>query len=150
ITPWIPAAMGANGKNIGEGIQMTGPGNVICFNRLTAFRDCISTMEDRGTGDQFCIDIYNNDIYTGADDGIEADFCFPNCRIMRNRLTNCFVGLSSQPGLGGPTYFIRNAMSNLTFTPFKLNRYSVGDVLLHNPSVKVGDGLRTSSASDFT
>ena len=39
--------MGANGKNIGEGIEMTGPGNVIEFNRVTGFRDCISTMEDR-------------------------------------------------------------------------------------------------------
>jgi Right handed beta helix region len=150
ITPWVPEAMGANGKNIGEGIQVTGPGNVICFNRVTAFRDCISTMEDRGTSDQLCIDIYNNDIYTGADDGIEADFCFHNCRIMRNRLTNCFVGLSSQPGLGGPTYFIRNAMYNLTYTPFKLNRYSIGDVVLHNTAIKVGDGLRIEAAADYT
>ncbi len=150
ITPWVPEAMGANGKNIGEGIQVTGPGNVICFNRVTAFRDCISTMEDRGTSDQFCIDIYNNDIYTGADDGIEADFCFHNCRIMRNRLTNCFVGLSSQPGLGGPTYFIRNAMYNLTYTPFKLNRYSIGDVVLHNTAIKVGDGLRIEAEAACT
>ena len=63
---------------------MTGPGNVICFNRVTGFRDCISTMEETQVTDQFCIDIYNNDIYTGADDGIEADFCFHNCRIMRS------------------------------------------------------------------
>ena len=39
---------------------------------------------------------------TGLDDGIEADFALSNCRIMRNRITNCFVGISSQPGLGGP------------------------------------------------
>jgi hypothetical protein len=149
ITPWRPEAMGANGDNIGEGIQMTGPGNVICFNRVTGFRDCISTMEEQQVTDQFCIDIYNNDIYTGADDGIEADFCFHNCRILRNRLTNCFVGLSSQPGMGGPTYFIRNAMYNLTFDPFKLNRYSRGDVILHNTAVKVGDGLRISSGAMF-
>jgi hypothetical protein len=150
ITPWIPVAMGANGKNIGEGIQVTGPGNVIGFNRVTGFRDCISTMEDRGVSDQFCIDIYHNEIDTGADDGIEADFCSHNCRIVRNRLTNCFVGLSSQPGLGGPTYFIRNAMYNLTYTPFKLNRSSVGDVLLHNTAVKIGDGFRIAAAADFT
>jgi hypothetical protein len=150
ITPWIPVAMGANGKNIGEGIQLTGPGNVIGFNRVSGFRDCISTMEDRGVSDQFCIDIYHNEIDTGADDGIEADFCFHNCRVVRNRLTNCFVGLSSQPGLGGPTYFIRNAMYNLTHTPFKLSRSSVGDVLLHNTAVKIGDGFRIPAAADFT
>lgn len=149
VTPWRPEAMGANGDNIGEGIQLTGPGNVVCFNRVTGFRDCISTMEDQQVTDQSCIDIYNNDVYTGADDGIEADFCFHNCRILRNRLTNCFVGLSSQPGLGGPIYFIRNAMYNLTFDPFKLNRGSRGDVILHNTAVKVGDGLRVSSNAMF-
>lgn len=149
-TPWAPVAMGANGENIGEGIQVTGPGNVIAFNRVSGFRDCISTMEERGASDQFCIDIYHNEIDTGADDGIEADFCFHNCRIVRNRLTNCFVGLSSQPGLGGPTYFIRNAMYNLTHTPFKLNRFSVGDVLLHNSAVKIGDGFLIAVATDFT
>jgi hypothetical protein len=64
-----------------------------------------------------------------------------NCRILRNRITNCFMGLSSQPGLGGPTYFIRNVMYNITNSPFKLSRRSVGDVILHNTVVKVGDGL---------
>lgn len=140
-TPWTNEAMGASGKNMGEGIQFTGPGNVICHNRVVGFRDCISTMEDRGTGEQVCIDIYNNDISIGADDGIEADFCMHNCRIVRNRLTNCFTGLSSQPGLGGPTYFIRNVMYNLTYVPFKLHRYSQGDVCLHNTVLKGGDGL---------
>jgi hypothetical protein len=140
-TPWTPEAMGANGKNIGEGVQMTGPGNVIAFNRVTGFRDCISTMEDRGVHEQISIDILNNDIYTGADDAIEADFCFHNCRVMRNRITNSFVGVSSQPGLGGPTYFIRNVMYNLTYVPFKLHRYSSGDVVVHNTTLKAGDGM---------
>jgi len=148
-TPWTSEAMGAGGKNIGEGIEMTGPGNVICHNRVKGFRDCISTMEDRGTVEQVCVDIYNNDVFVGADDGIEADFCFNNCRIVRNRLTNCFVGLSSQPGLGGPTYFIRNVMYNLTYAPFKLHRYSQGDVILHNTVVKVGAGLGCYAGQPF-
>jgi hypothetical protein len=140
ITPWTSEAMGANGKNIGEGVELTGPGNVICFNRVSNFRDCISTMESQNAFNQVCIDIYNNDIHFGADDGIEADYCMGNCRIMRNRLTNCFVGLSSQPGCGGPTYFIRNVMYNLTYVPYKLHNNSVGDVVLHNTVVKTGDG----------
>ncbi|MGH9892015.1 MAG: hypothetical protein ACREA0_08545, partial [bacterium] len=140
ITPWIDEAMGASGKNIGEGIELTGPGNVICFNRVSGFRDCISTMEGRWVADQICIDIYNNDISFGLDDGIEADFCMSNCRIVRNRLTNCFVGMSSQPGLGGPTYFVRNVMYNLTYVPYKLHNNSQGDVVLHNTVVKTGDG----------
>ena len=149
INEWTNEAMGANGKNIGEGIQITGPGNVICYNKVTGFRDCISTMEDQGTVDQTCIDIYNNDIYTGDDDGIEADFCFSNCRIFRNRLTNCFVGLSSQPGLGGPTYFIRNVMYNIIHAAFKLKRFSQGDVVLHNTVIKVGAGLGGNSRMDY-
>lgn len=148
-TPWTNEAMGAKGANKGEGIQMTGPGNVIAYNRVSGFRDCISLMEDRGTYEQVSIDIYNNDISVGADDAIEADFCFHNCRIMRNRITNSFVGLSSQPGLGGPVYFIRNAMYNLTYVPFKLHRFSRGDVALHNTTVKVGDGMSCFSSQPF-
>jgi hypothetical protein len=147
IIPWTKLGMGSQmitggGANQGEGIQVTGPGNVICHNLVKGFRDCISTMEGAGVFEQKCIDIYNNDIYVGADDAIEADFCMNNCRVMRNRITNCTMGLSSQPGLGGPTYFIRNVMYNLTHSPFKLSRGSRGDVLLHNTVVKVGDGYR--------
>lgn len=148
-TPWVSEAMGADGKNVGEGIQLTGPGNVIAYNRVSGFRDCISTFEDQGAVEQACIDIIGNDVTVGADDGIEADFCFHNCRVLRNRLTNCFVGLSSQPGLGGPTYFIRNVMDNLTYVPFKLHRYSQGDVVLHNTVLKIGDGLACFSSAPF-
>ncbi len=160
---WIPEIMGAHGQDygatIGEGIQMTGAGNVICYNKVTGFRDCISTMEERpnsihgGTGatEQISFDIHNNDVYMGLDDGIEADFCLSNVRVYNNRLTNCFVGLSSQPGLGGPTYFVRNAMYNIIHAAFKLKRDSYGDVVLHNTVIKVGAGLAGNEAgSDFT
>lgn len=148
-TPWTSEAMGADGKNEGEGIQVTGPGNVICYNRVKGFRDAISFFEDTAAGEQVCIDVYNNDISVGADDAIEADFAMGNCRILRNRITNSFVGLSSQPGLGGPTYFIGNVMYNLTYVPFKLHRFSEGDVILHNTAVKVGDGLACFSGAPF-
>ena len=94
-------------------------------------------------------DVYGNLIMHVWDDAIEADFCFHNCRVMRNRITNSFTGLSSQPGLGGPVYFIRNAMYNLTYVPFKLHRYSHGDVILHNTTVKVGDGMACFSSQPF-
>ena len=149
MNEWKNEAMGASGANLGEGIEITGPGNVICYNKVMGFRDCISTMEDRHVVNQTCIDIHNNDVYTGVDDGIEADFCFANCRIYKNRLTNNFVGLSSQPGLGGPTYFIRNVMYNVTHKAFKLSRFSQGDVVLHNTVVKVGAGLGGNSPMDF-
>jgi hypothetical protein len=106
-------------------------------------------MEDDRVQNQVCIDIHNNDIYRGPDDGIEADFCFSNCRIVENRITNCYVGVSSQPGLGGPTYFIRNVMYNIVHGAFKLKRESIGDVVLHNTVVKIGTGLGGDSAMDF-
>ncbi|MFC2076896.1 right-handed parallel beta-helix repeat-containing protein [candidate division KSB1 bacterium] len=153
VMPWEAVGMGSGhvhggAANLGEGIQITGPGNVICHNYVKGYRDCISTMEGPGVHNQVCIDIYNNDIYVGADDAIEADFCSHNCRIMRNRITNCCMGLSSQPGLGGPNYFIRNVMYNIVLSPYKLQRGSVGDVIIHNTTVKVGDGLacRTETA----
>lgn len=149
IQPWEPEIMGASGDNDGEGIQFTGSGNVIRHNRVTGFRDCISHMEDDGAVPQMCNDILNNDISTGLDDGIEADFALHNCRILRNRLTNCFVGISSQPGLGGPNYFMRNVMFNLTYSAFKLHRFSQGDVILRNTVVKAGDGLGIYTSEPF-
>jgi hypothetical protein len=149
-TIWADSTLGASGDNLGEGICLTGPGNVICHNRVKGFRDCISFLEDAGAVNQACMDVYGNDIYVGADDGIEADFAMGNCRIMRNRLTNCFVGLSSQPSLGGPTYFIRNVMYNIVYSPFKLHRGSIGDVALHNTSVKCGDALACYSGDAWS
>lgn len=149
IRPWDPAIMGADGDNEGEGIQITGSGNVICNNRVTGFRDCLSHLEDSQAVTQMCNDWLNNDISAGLDDGIEADFALSNCRIMRNRITNCFVGISSQPGLGGPNYFIRNVMFNLTYNAFKLHRNSRGDVILHNTVVKAGDGFGIYTSEPF-
>jgi hypothetical protein len=146
---WSVETLYEDSLNQGEGIQMTGPGNVICYNKVTGFRDGISLMEDQHAVNQTCNDIYNNDINTTTDDGIEADFCFSNCRVVRNRLTNCFVGLSSQPCLGGPNYFIRNVMYNAIHLSFKLQRFSQGDVMLHNTAVKLGTGLTGKSPLDY-
>ena len=144
-TAWAGSSLGVNGNNRGEGIQVTGPGHVIMNNRVSGFRDNISLLEDDEAVDQFSIDILNNDLSAAADDAVEADFCFHNCRIMRNRITNAFIGLSSQPSLGGPTYFIRNVMYNVAHVAFKLYRGSYGDVLLHNTVVKGGDGFAVNA-----
>ncbi len=143
---WTVAAFGVSGSNVGEGIVLTGPGHVIEHNRVTGFRDGISFMEDAEAVDQWSIDVVENDIDNAGDDGIEADFCAHNCRVVRNRITNAFMAMSSQPSLGGPTYFLRNAAYNVIVSAFKLQRSSVGDVLLHNTVVKNGDafGIYTS------
>jgi hypothetical protein len=139
-TAWAEASLGVNGANVGEGIWFTGPGHVIEHNRVRGFRDCISFMEEAEAVEQFSIDVLENDISVGADDAIEADFCFHNCRVMRNRITNSFTAISSQPSLGGPTYFVRNVIYNALHA-FKLNRGSDGDVILHNTVVKSGDAF---------
>lgn len=149
-TVWAEGSLGVDGDNIGEGIEVTGPGHVIEHNRVTGFRDGISFIEDDGAVDQHSIDVLYNDISEAADDGIEADFCFHDCRIVGNRLTNVFMGVSSQPGLGGPTYFVRNAIYNAAFQAFKLQRGSVGDVAWHNTVVKMGDALSTYTEDVFS
>lgn len=149
-TVWAEASLGVDGDNIGEGIEVTGPGHVIEHNRVRGFRDCISLIEDDGAADQYSIDVLYNDISEAADDGIEGDFCFHDCRFVGNRLVNVFIGLSSQPGLGGPTYFVRNAIYNSAFQSFKLQRGSVGDVGWHNTVVKLGDALNTYTEDPFS
>ncbi len=150
-TIWQKTALGVNGDNNGEGIQFSGPGHVVEHNTVVGFRDNISLMEGVTEAiDQFSIDILANDIYEAADDGVEADYCFHNCRIIGNRLTNVFMGLSSQPGLGGPTYFIRNAMYNVVYSPFKLHNGSVGDVILQNTVVKSGDAIGVYTGDFFS
>ena len=149
-TAWNEAALGASGANVGEGIEVTGPGHVIEHNRVRGFRDCVSLLEDGGAADQHSIDITHNDLAACADDGIEADFCFHDCRVTDNRLTDVFMGISSQPGLGGPTWFVRNAMYAVVLSPFKLQRGSVGDVGLHNTVVKHGDAFGIYTTDVFS
>ena len=140
-TQWRESSLGNEGDNLGEGIVLTGPGNVIAFNRVRGFRDGISLLEDSDVVNQQSIDIYGNDISQCGDDGIEADFSMGNVRVHHNRLTDCFIAISSQPSLGGPTYFYRNVVYNAVFQAFKLQRSSVGDVLYHNTVIKAGDAF---------
>ncbi|MCK7592457.1 hypothetical protein [Pseudomarimonas salicorniae] len=150
-TTWAQSSFGVSGNNRGEGIAVNGPGHVIIGNTVRGFRDGISFLEDSEADDQYSIDVLDNLISESADDGIEADSCFHNCRIIGNRLTNSFIAFSSQPSLGGPTYFIRNVAYNVVHVPFKLYRGSVGDVLLHNTIVKTGDGFNSYPGSgEFT
>jgi MYXO-CTERM domain-containing protein len=137
---WKDDQLGADGYNGGEGIQLTGSGHVVCWNHVKGFRDNISHMEYDEAFEQVSNDICNNDLEEATDDGIEADSAMGNVRVMRNRIRNCFVGASSQPSLGGPTYFIRNVMYNVLYSPFKFHNGTVGDVGFHNTVVKCGDG----------
>lgn len=146
-TTWAASSLGVNGDNLGEGIKLTGPGNVIAFNRVRGFRDCISFVEGDTAFEQFSTDIYGNDLAACADDGIEADFAMGNVRVYQNLITDSFMGISSQPSLGGPSYFVRNAMYRVLYQPFKLQRESTGDVIVHNTSVKAGNAFMVATST---
>lgn len=148
-TTWASDSLGVNGNNVGEGILINGPGNVVEHNRVVGFRDCLSTLEPGSGGvDLHSIDFIGNELDTCPDDGIEMDYCDHNCRSIGNRMTNVFVGMSAQPTYGGPNYFIRNVVYNSAYVAFKLHNGTVGDVLLHNTVFKSGDafGVYTSTA----
>ena len=136
---WVDDQLSVDGYDGGEGIEFTGSGHVICFNHVKDFRDDISFMEYEEAEEQVSIDICNNDIEEATDDAIEADSAMGNVRIFRNRIRNCFEGISAQPNLGGPTYYVRNVMYNVLYSPFKFHNGTVGDVVMHNTVVKCGD-----------
>jgi len=140
-TVWRASALGVDGDNLGEGVQLTGPGNVIAHNRVRGFRDCVSLLEEDEAVEQVSIDVYGNDLDGCADDAVEADYAMGNVRVYQNRITNSFMGISSQPSLGGPTWFVRNVMYGVIYEAFKLHNGSNGDVLYHNTVVKSGDAL---------
>jgi len=116
-------------------VQVCGEGHAVCYNRIRGFGDGIDIMHDTPNR---AIDIYGNEISECTDDAIEMDFGQTNVRAFRNRITNCFEGISTQPLYGGPCYIFRNAMYNLEYTPFKLHNNPSGVVLMHNTAVKAG------------
>jgi len=94
--------------------------------------DTISLAGGRGEPKDGSLDICYNDLRQATDDGVEADYVYHNTRVYRNRLTNTFSSLSSQPAFGGPTYMLYNAMYNTTNKPFKLHVNTTGAIIAHN------------------
>jgi hypothetical protein len=118
-----------------RGIQVSGTGHVICYNRISNFGDAVDTFSNYPCA---AIDIYGNDISECTDDGIEMDYSEHNTRCFDNRLTNVFQGISIQPIHGGPVYVFRNAMYNVTAETFKMHNNPSGGIFYHNTSVKAG------------
>ena len=125
-------------------VELSGIGHVVAYNRISGFRDGVDTRPAQPVQG---IDIHNNDISECTDDGIELDYSQSNCRAYRNRITNCFMGITFQPSFGGPNYAVRNVMYNVTFETFKLHvsppgKITAGGVILHNTVVRKGPALR--------
>lgn len=125
----------AKGIENPRGIQVTGAGHVVCYNRIRGFADAIDTFPSPRCA---AIDFHNNDISECTDDGIEMDYSERNTRCYENRFTNIFQGISVQPVFGGPVYIFRNALYNVVQETFKMHNSPSGALFFHNTSVKRG------------
>ncbi|MFQ5614950.1 MAG: right-handed parallel beta-helix repeat-containing protein, partial [Anaerolineales bacterium] len=121
-----------------RGIDLRGDGNVVCYNTVQSFGDCISVQPY--TGPSYGNDVYGNDASYCVDDGIEIDYNQANARVWRNRVMNSCKGISLQPIYGGPAYIFRNELFNIEIVPLKMYNYTTGFYVVHNTSVKHSDG----------
>jgi hypothetical protein len=118
-----------------RGVQLTGYGHVVCYNRIKGFADAADTFPGDDRVDS--IDFHNNDVSELTDDGFEMDYSQRNTRCFFNRITNVYHGVTTQPVYGGPVYIFRNVMYNMERAPFKIAQSPSGVYLLHNTSVKL-------------
>jgi hypothetical protein len=118
-----------------RGVQITGEGHVVAYNRIRGFGDAIDTFPSKRCAD---IDFHNNEISEMTDDGVELDYSERNVRCFSNRFTNVYQGISTQPVFGGPIYVFRNAIYNVVLEPFKTHNSPSGVLLFHNTIVKRG------------
>jgi hypothetical protein len=121
-----------------RGIQLTGAGHVVCFNRIERFADAIDTFDSPACE---AIDLYGNDVRQMTDDGMELDYSRRNVRCFDNRFTDVYQGISVQPVYGGPVYAFRNAIYNVVAEPFKMHNSPSGVLFYHNTIVKKGPPL---------
>ena len=121
---------------------------MICYNRISRFWDCLA-IANYGKPphdlDLQCvaIDFYSNDLFDAVDDGIEADYGCHNIRVFENRIRNAHTGLSAQPSYGGPIYFIRNQLYNITSLSLKLHNWCTGLEIYHNTLICARGAFRS-------
>jgi hypothetical protein len=137
----------SKGIESARGVQLTGTGHVVCYNRIRGFADAVNTYPSPVCA---AIDFHHNEISECTDDGIELDFSQRNTRAFHNRLTNVFQGVSVQPVHGGPAYVLRNAMYNVAMEPFKIHNSPSGAVFVHNTVVKAGPPLFVMTPEPFS
>jgi len=96
----------ASGSFGGEGIELNhSSGHVVAYNSITHVADGISYPHRN-------CDIYGNEIFDVADDGIEPDYGYANNRIWANRISGAYHnGISFQPMNGAPWYILYNQVA---------------------------------------
>ncbi|MBW2525980.1 MAG: right-handed parallel beta-helix repeat-containing protein [Deltaproteobacteria bacterium] len=106
--------LGDSGDFGGEGVELGhSVGHVVAYNRISQVSDGVSYALVN-------CDIYGNDIFDTADDGVEPDYGFANVRVWGNRIHDVAAyHLSFQPQKLGPWYFIRNQIAGANHGIFK-------------------------------
>jgi uncharacterized repeat protein (TIGR01451 family) len=132
-TPWP-----GSGIPVEEGIDLRGGGNLVAYNQVRYFGDCISV--NPFTSDSYGNDVVGNDVSYCVDDGIEIDANMANARTWRNRVMNARMGVSVQPIRGGPAYIFRNEFFNLESDPIKMHNQTTGFWVVHNTGAMLGNG----------
>ncbi len=128
-----------------EGIDLRGSGNVVAYNRVRYFSDCIS-VNPSSDFPSYGNDVVGNDVAYCVDDGIEIDYNQANVRTWRNRVMNSRMGVSVQPIRGGPAYIFRNEFFNLESDPIKMHNDTTGYWVAHNSSAMNGNGQSDDGA----
>ncbi len=128
----------STGGNEGTGIEVSGTGNVYCYNSITQFSDAMSpgcVGENYRGGNNF--DIYGNDVICCGTDACEFDVAAPtNCRLWGNRFSYTMANeISFQYYYGGPVYVFKNCMFNIAENTIKDRQLSAGLVLINNTMI---------------
>ncbi|MBA2480051.1 MAG: hypothetical protein H0V44_05260 [Planctomycetes bacterium] len=132
----------AQWKQEKRGIEVTGTGHEVCYNRISYFKDAIDTAPSSVCAD---IDFHHNDISQVIDDGIEMDGSDRNTRCFLNRITDCHTGISIQPVFGGPVYIFRNTLFNTNSETLKMHNCPSGVRYFHNTTVKKAEPFLVST-----
>ncbi|MCG8552957.1 MAG: right-handed parallel beta-helix repeat-containing protein, partial [Desulfobacterales bacterium] len=135
----IPGACSGNGCYKGEGIELAhSSGHVVAYNTISYVADGISYP---GTN----CDIFGNELFDLADDGIELDYGYANNRAWQNRISNPKNnGISFQPMQGSPWYVLRNQVAAPLESALKLR--SGGRALIaHNTMVGWSGAMASGS-----
>lgn len=91
--------------------------------------------EDReNPGISFDVDAYDNYIHNIGDDAFEPEGTCINNRFRDNRIDSVLVGVSIAPITVGPTWVLRNVISDFFGTYFKFSSSTDGVVLIYHNS----------------
>ncbi len=138
VNEWPWKAVKASSME-GTAIVISGHiGAIVRENQIHNFFNGIYTGSSAGlenSGIALDADIYNNNIHHISDDGLEPEGACINHRFRNNMVDIALVGISLAPITQGPTWVLRNLLTNYTGTSIKWDRKSDGVVLIyHNTS----------------